>query len=140
MVEGADLLGDLSNNSSLFNQSEFLQRSMVRANASFEKMLPNSSQMKEDDDPDKLPCFGDPLNESEIKADKDDLELEVERLIKGSAPAKSGGVNDDSFSNLQPAEDLLVGSPESNSEKTTPVIPADMKESMIKHSDDSNFF
>lgn len=36
--------------------------------------------MKEDDDPEKLPCFGASLDESEIHK-KDDLELEAERLL-----------------------------------------------------------
>ena len=34
--------------------------------------------MKEDDDPDKLPCFGASLDESDIQQKKDDIEIEVE--------------------------------------------------------------
>ena len=52
MVQQADLLTDISN-SSILNQSQFLQKSMlVAGHNSFVKMLPDHSQMKEDEDPD----------------------------------------------------------------------------------------
>lgn len=59
MIEQADLLQDVSNTSSFLNQSQFMQKSLQTVNStSFQKLLPNASQMKEDDDPDQLPCFG----------------------------------------------------------------------------------
>lgn len=58
--------------------------------------------MKEDDDPDKLPCFGASLDESDIQQKKDDIEIEVERLMsrKDEGRKSTKKVNDDSFSNL----------------------------------------
>lgn len=51
MVQQADLLTDISN-SSILNQSQFLQKSLLAAGQnSFVKMLPDHSQMKEDEDP-----------------------------------------------------------------------------------------
>jgi len=61
--------------------------------------------MKEDDDPEKLPCFGASLDESEIQK-KDDLELEAERLFSKKEGSKPRQTNNDSFSNIQAAEDL----------------------------------
>ena len=57
MVDNADVFQDISN-TSLFNQSEFLQKSMNQAMNSFQKMLPSHSQIREDEDPDELPRFG----------------------------------------------------------------------------------
>ncbi len=54
MVENADIFQDLSS-SSIFNQSEFIQRS---ANQSFKKVLPTHSQMMAEEDEDELPRFG----------------------------------------------------------------------------------
>ena len=56
MVENADIFQDLSS-SSLFNQSEFLQRSLQNANLSFKKVLPTHSQLQEEDE-EELPKFG----------------------------------------------------------------------------------
>ena len=56
MVENADVFND--SNTSLFNQSEFLQRSMNQAMHSFQKLLPSHSQIREDEAPDELPRFG----------------------------------------------------------------------------------
>lgn len=59
MVDQADLLQDVSNSSSFLNQSQFMQKSLQTVNSnSFQKILPNASQMREDEDPDALPCFG----------------------------------------------------------------------------------
>ena len=57
MVDNADVFQDISN-TSLFNQSEFLQKSMNQAMHSFQKLLPTHSQIREDEDPDELPRFG----------------------------------------------------------------------------------
>lgn len=58
MVQQADLLTDISN-SSLINQSQFLQKSVLKSGqTSFEKMLPDHDQIREDEDPDLLPRFG----------------------------------------------------------------------------------
>lgn len=60
MVQQADLLTDISN-SSMLNQSQFLQKSFqAQGQNSFQKILPNHSQLKEDDNPDQLPKFGQP--------------------------------------------------------------------------------
>jgi hypothetical protein len=56
MVENADIFQDLSS-SSLFNQSEFLQKSLNNPNLSFKKVLPTHSQLQEEDE-EELPRFG----------------------------------------------------------------------------------
>lgn len=80
MVEQADLLSDISN-SSILNQSQFLQKSLLLASQnSFQKMLPNHSQMKEDDDPEKLPSFGqNPLYQEVVQ--EDELSQKVNALL-----------------------------------------------------------
>jgi hypothetical protein len=58
MVENADIFQDLSS-SSIFNQSDLLQKSMNNnPNISFKKVLPTHSQLQEEDD-EQLPKFGD---------------------------------------------------------------------------------
>lgn len=101
---------------------------------SYDKLLPNHSQMKEDDEPEKLPCFGQDLDESAIPV-KNDLELEAERILQ-EAPALQP--NDDSFSMLHPADEVL----EAPKEESRPAAPArdELKESMIKEADVSHFF
>ena len=55
MVERADIFQDLTNNSSDLNDTNtFIQN----AANSYQKLLPTHSQLKEDDDPEKLPSFG----------------------------------------------------------------------------------
>lgn len=56
MVESTNLMHDLSNGSSLLSQSDLLQRSALAG--SFEKIMPSHSQIKEDEHPEQLPCFG----------------------------------------------------------------------------------
>ena len=91
MVDNADVFQDISN-TSLFNQSEFLQRSMNAANQSFTKLLPTHSQIREDQDPEELPRFGateENIHDAEdlIEPEKDEIDFNVERLLGGTAPA-----------------------------------------------------
>lgn len=90
MVDNADVFQDISN-TSLFNQSEFLQRSMNAANQSFTKLLPTHSQIREDQDPEELPRFGateENIHDAEdlIEPEKDEIDFNVERLLGGTAP------------------------------------------------------
>lgn len=128
MVDNAEVFEDIQN-TTLFNQSEFLQKSMNNALNSFQKLLPSHSQIREDEDPDELPRFG--ATEENIadnivmlEPELDDIDKDVEKLLQ-QVPAKkeaSGKVgkdaaksepkspevgdqpslpiNDDSFSNL----------------------------------------
>jgi len=126
MVDNADVFQDISN-TSLFNQSEFLQKSMNQAMNSFQKLLPTHSQIREDEDPDELPRFGvtdENIADNIVMLDPepDEIDKSVERLL-GSAPIQyekpkneseqqnirspkqeNAPMNDDSFSNLQMAE------------------------------------
>lgn len=56
MVERADIFQDISNHSSteLNDSQSFLQNAAM----SFQRILPSHSQLKEDDEPEKLPTFG----------------------------------------------------------------------------------
>ena len=130
MVDNADVFQDISN-TSLFNQSEFLQKSMNQAMNSFQKILPSHSQIREDEDPDELPRFGateENLHDMVVlDPERDEIDKSVERLL-GTAPVEldrknkealsspkgveaneadadqpSLPINDDSFSNLQMA-------------------------------------
>ena len=56
---------------------------------SFKKLLPNSDQMKEDDDPAQLPCFGQSMASNESMVAPDALDEEVEALL--GRPNKIGG-------------------------------------------------
>jgi len=110
MVERADIFQDLTNNSSTLNDSNtFLQNAAF----SYQKLLPTHSQMKEDDDPEKLPSFGadhEPdhvdkaLNEKNKK--KSDSLAEAAKMLNITttpveAQNKTEGImNNDSFSNL----------------------------------------
>jgi hypothetical protein len=129
MVENADVFNDLSN-TSLFNQSEFLQKSMNQAIHSFQKLLPTHSQIREDEAPDELPRFGATDenihdNIAMMDPEPDEIDKSVERIV-GTEPLKalkeqqdkqrasdagdagadgaddqaSLPINDDSFSNL----------------------------------------
>lgn len=59
-------------------------------------MLPNHSQIKEDEHPEQLPCFGQPLDDSDVHPDKDPLEEQTEALLasfKPTNPIKSNNSN-----------------------------------------------
>ena len=88
MVDNAEVFQDISN-TSIFNQTEFLQRSMNIEAQSFQKLLPTHSQMREDEDPEALPCFGqteNDINENLLNArpEPDELDKEVNQLLSGN--------------------------------------------------------
>lgn len=56
--------------------------------------------MKEDEAPDKLPCFGQAQSAG---VEPDALDAEVEALLGKPSAAQNAKKNDDSFQNLQPA-------------------------------------
>ena len=70
MVENADIFQDLSS-SSIFNQSEFLHRSSAGGALSFKKVLPTHSQLREEDDDNELPRFG---NFDQFQQEKEEAE------------------------------------------------------------------
>lgn len=112
-----------------------MQRSMQSIGGlSFTRILPDAQQMREDEDPDKLPCFGQAQPNAE-PVEPDALDQEVESLLgKPSAAAvaqKKKAKNDDSFQNLQPASQV--------SEELHSVEPASAKVSAIKEADLSIF-
>lgn len=62
---------------------------MNQAHTSFQKLLPTHSQMREDEDPEALPCFGqtdDDLHENLVatKPEPDSLDHEVNQLLMTS--------------------------------------------------------
>lgn len=86
MVENADIFQDLSS-SSLFNQSEFLQKSLNNnPNLSFKKVLPTHSQMCEEDE-EELPRFGHHQD--------DPIHQEIDDSVRDIFPSHDRGGNDD---------------------------------------------
>lgn len=47
----------------------------------YQKLLPAASQLREDDDPDKLPQFGQSIASDESGVKPDELDAQVEALI-----------------------------------------------------------
>lgn len=100
MVENADIFQDLSS-SSIFNQSEMLQKSMNNPNLSFKKVLPTHSQLQEEDD-EPLPKFGheDHGVHNDINDSVNELFAPSSQVRTKNADKKKGfQANDDSFSN-----------------------------------------
>jgi len=95
MVENADIFQDLSS-SSLFNQSEFLQKSLNNPNLSFKKVLPTHSQLQEEDE-EELPRFGQGENQNQDVNDSVN-ELFAPNVIDNNERHDTFHINEDSFS------------------------------------------